>query len=175
MHLFPALGADGQCPQHTAAAFARPFTQHGCVAIPAAMIAIIHMSLQSELIGDMSDTVVFSLDDLKGLGRHRGNTFGPHPLQVRPHLAVVVLGVSAHRLYGFERFNLQNDALLPEDSRCCILKSCAECPEVSVCEVEYLNAGKDLAHAALKCRIRPRWVDGDHLSISPDDTWHEEL
>jgi hypothetical protein len=22
MHLFPALGADGQCPQHTAAAFA---------------------------------------------------------------------------------------------------------------------------------------------------------
>jgi hypothetical protein len=58
MHLFPALGADGQCPQHTAAAFARPFTQHGCVAIPAAMIAMIHMSLQSELIGDWSVSTV---------------------------------------------------------------------------------------------------------------------
>ena len=55
MHLFPALGADGQCPHHTAAAFASPFTQRWGVAIPAAMITMIHTSLPSALIGGSAD------------------------------------------------------------------------------------------------------------------------
>ena len=41
----------------------------------------------------MSDTVVFSFDNLEGLGRHGGDVLGPHPhpLQVRPHVVGVVL------------------------------------------------------------------------------------
>ena len=52
----------------------------------------------------MSDTVVFSLDNLVGLGRHRGDTFGPHRPQVRSHLVGVVLAQVCSSMEPFGRF-----------------------------------------------------------------------
>jgi hypothetical protein len=50
----------------------------------------------------MSNTVVFSLDHLVGLGCHGGDTLGPHALQVRPHLVWMVLAevIEQHRRLG---------------------------------------------------------------------------
>ena len=45
-------------------------------------------SPQSALFGDRDDSrrLVLFLHHLVGLGRHRHDVFGAHPLQVKPHL-----------------------------------------------------------------------------------------
>jgi hypothetical protein len=79
MHLCPELGADRQRPQHTAAAFASPFTQRWHLAIPAAMITAVHASLQSRARpqGPRQPLLAPELQAASRMPAGRGNTPPP--------------------------------------------------------------------------------------------------